>query len=191
MIIPKRSYRLNQQITAREVRLIDEAGRQVGIVLKDDALREAQKKQLDLVEIAPKANPPVAKLADFKKFLYLEEKKRRAEKKKSGEQEIKEIRFGPFTGEHDLKVRVERAKAFLKAGHRIKIVVKFTGRQMAHPAFGHKILEDFLSQISALSKLEREPHFEGRFLWTIVSPGKEQKKEKVSKDETENEKSSR
>lgn len=183
-MIPKKFYRLNQQIQAAKIRLIDEGGKQLGIVTREEALKRAQEEQLDLVEIAPNAKPPVAKLIDFKKFLYLEGKKRRAERKKSESHETKEIRLGPFTEEHDLNVKIDKAREFLRAGHKTKIVIKFSGRQMAHPEFGHKIIQIFLDNISNICRIERQPHFEGRLLWTLVTPGKggeiETKNEKVN-----------
>lgn len=177
-------YRLNQQILAVEVRLIDSHGKQIGVVPKDEALKRAQEENIDLVEIASQAKPPVCKLIDFKKFLYQEGKRKKEEKKKANRSETKEIRLGPFTGAHDLNVRIERAREFLKEGHKIKIVVKFTGRQMAHPEFGHKTMKLFLDALSGILKIEREPHFEGRLFLTLVSPIKggnkvEAKNEKV------------
>lgn len=186
-------YRINQQVQAREIRLTDSSGKQIGIVLRDEALKRAQELGVDLVEIAPNAKPPVSRLIDFKKFLYQEAKRKREERKKTGISETKEIRMGPFTAAHDLSVRINRAKKFLKEGYRIKIVVKFSGRQMAHPVFGQKTLQSFLDSISEISKVEREPHFEGRLLWTFVSPMKVRgpvppKQSEGGKSETEDKK---
>ena len=183
-MLKKKLYRLNQQIQAREVRLIEVDNKQIGIASRDEALKRAQVAGVDLVEIAPNAKPPVCKLIDFKKFLYQEGKKQKEERKKAHAGETKEIRLGPFTSEHDLSVRIKKAQEFLKDGHKIKIVVKFTGRQMAHPQFGHRTLKLFMDAISEVTKAEREPHFEGRLLSTLVSPIKggkiEAKNEKVN-----------
>lgn len=176
MAASKKFYRLNQQITSLQVRLIDDKGHQIGVVSKDEALKKAREIGVDVVEVASNANPPVAKLIDFKKFLYQEEKKKREERKKVHIPETKEIRLGPFTSEHDLNVRIERAKEFLRQRDKIKIVIKFTGRQMAHPSFGQKTLQSFLDSIFGISKVEREPHFEGRFFWALVSPMKVREK---------------
>lgn len=165
----RKYYRINQHIQVPEVRLLDSTGKQVGIVSKDEALKKALDEGIDLVEVAPGAKPPVCKLVDFKKFLYQEEKKQREEKKKSHTSETKEVHLGPFISEHDLKVKVERAKKFLKDGHKVKIILKFRGRQITHPEFGQKTLHHFLECITAISKIEREPHFEGKMLVASVS----------------------
>lgn len=172
----RKFYRLNQQIQASEIRLLDHVGKQIGVVSREVALKQALEKGVDLVEVAPNAKPPVCKLIDFKKFLYQEEKKKREEKKSAKTSEIKEIRLGPFTSTHDLEVKVGRAKEFLGDGHRIKVVVKFAGRQMTHPEFGHKILGLFLKEVDSLSKVDREPRFEGRLLVATVIPTKKSAK---------------
>lgn len=182
--VVRKYYKLNQHIQAREIRLLDSLGKQIGIFSREEALRKAQEEGVDLVEIAPTAKPPVCKIINFKKFLYQEEKKRREEKKSAQSSETKEVRIGPFTSEHDLRVKVDRAKEFLKANNKVKIVVKFAGRQMAHPEFGRTSLEKFLGGISGLAKVERDPHFEGKLYWTLVSPDK--KGAKNEKEQTEN-----
>lgn len=168
----RKYYRINQHIQAPEVRLLDSSGKQIGIVAKNEALKRAQDEEIDLVEVAPGAKPPVCKLIDFKKFLYQEEKKKREERKKAHGSETKEVHLGPFISEHDLKVKVDRAKEFLKDGNKVKIVLKFSGRQITHPEFGQKTLNHFLAEIDKISKIEREPHFEGRLLVSSVSPVK-------------------
>ena len=172
----KRWYRLNQQIQAKEIRLLDSTGKQIGVVSKEEALKRAADEEVDLVEIAPNVEPRVCKLIDFKKFLYKEEKRKREEKKKAHVSETKEVRLGPFISDHDLQVKISRGKEFLLSGNKVKVVVRFTGRQMAHPEFGHKTMNNFLSAIAELSKIEKEPHQEGRFYWMIISPAKGSKK---------------
>lgn len=135
-------------------------------------MEKAREEGTDLVEIAPSASPPVAKLIDFKKFKYLENKKAKGERKGIRESETKEIRMGPFTNEHDFKTRVNWAREFLKEGHKLKLVVKFSGRQMAHPEFGKDLLAKFIENLKDAVRVEREPHFEGRFLIALLSPGK-------------------
>ena len=178
----KKFYRVNERIFAVTLRVIDFEGKQIGLLTKAQALEKARELGLDLVEIAPKANPPVAKIIDFKKFLYQEEKKKREEKRKSKGSETKEVRFGPFMNDHDLEVMVRRAREFLEDGNKVKLVVRFAGRQITHPEFGQNILEKAIGQLSEISKIDREKHFEGRQLIVILSPErkknvKEEKKE--------------
>lgn len=166
---PKRYFRLNQNIASSEFRVIDDKGKQLGVFRREDALKLARERQLDLVEIAPNAKPPVVKLINFKKFLYLEEKKKRQEKKKAKVSQTKEIRLGPYTDEHDLATKVASGTKFLNAGDKLRIVVKFTGRQIVHPEFGHKIMQECITRLSSFSKLEREPHLEGKLLIAILT----------------------
>lgn len=170
MSSPKRYFRLNQNIVAPEFRVLDDKGNQLGVFRREDALKLARDKQLDLVEIAPKAKPPVVKLINFKKFLYLEEKKKRQERKKTKVSQTKEIRLGPFTNEHDLATKVASAAKFLNAGDKLRIVVKFAGRQIVHPEFGHRIMQECITRLSNFSKLEREPHLEGKLLIAVLTP---------------------
>lgn len=145
---------------------------------KNDALSRAKKQELDLVEIAPNANPPVAKIIDFKKFLYQEEKKKREEKRKTKVSETKEVRLGPFMDDHDLLVSIKRSRDFLESGNKVKLVVRFSGRQITHPEFGEKILERVINDVSDVSKVEKERKFEGRQLISIISPDKKHKEDK-------------
>lgn len=163
-------YRTNERIFAQTLRVLDDQGKQIGVLNKFEALKKARELGFDLVEIAPKATPPVAKIIDFKKFLYQQEKKRREEKKKSKASETKEIRLGPFMNSHDLEVMIRRGREFLENGDKVRFVVKFIGRQIAHPEFGKDILNKTITALSDISKIEREPHFEGKQLIGIVSP---------------------
>jgi translation initiation factor IF-3 len=165
----KKTYRLNQRIFASPLRVLDVEGNLIGILSKFDALKLAQEQELDLVEIAPKAVPPVAKIIDFNKFLYQQEKKKKEEKKKAKVSETKEIRLGPFMSENDLQVMVKRAKGFLEEGHKIRMVVKFRGRQIVHPEFGREVVNKVIKSLVGLSKVDREPHFEGKQLVTLLS----------------------
>lgn len=176
----RKFYRVNERIFAHTIRVLDQNGKQVGVMSKNDALEKAKKQGLDLVEIAPNASPPVAKIIDFKKFLYQEEKKKREEKRKAKVSETKEVRLGPFMDDHDLQVRIKRSKNFLQNGNKIRLVVKFSGREIVHPEFGEKILEKVINDLSDISKIEREKHFEGRQLITILSPNKK-RNEKINK----------
>lgn len=166
----KKFYRTNDRIFATELRVIDANGKQIGILKRFEALENARKLGMDLVEIAPAAKPPVARIIDFKKFLYQEEKKRREEKKKSKNSETKEIRLGPFMDDHDLETMVRRAREFLEGNDKVKLVVRFKGRQMGHPEFGHQVLGKAIQSLSNISKVDKEAHFEGRQLIVMLSP---------------------
>jgi len=163
-------YRTNERIFAQTVRALDSNGKQIGVMSKFDALAKARELGLDLVEIAPMAKPPVAKIIDFKKFLYQESKKKREEKKKSKVSETKELRLGPFINDHDLQVVVKRARTFLEGNDKVRFVLKFAGRQIAHPEFGRETMQKAIQAISDISKVEKDPHFEGRQLIAIISP---------------------
>lgn len=179
-----RFYRINERIFATSLRVLDEEGKQIGILGKFEALEKAKSLGMDLVEIAPAATPPVARIIDFNKFLYQEEKRKREEKKKSKASDTKEVRLGPFMDDHDLEVMIGRARDFLDDNDKVRLVVRFTGRQMAHPEFGHKVIRQAIDSLSEISKIDKEPKFEGRQLITMLSP--ERKKHgKIQKESEE------
>lgn len=136
----RKFYNLNQYIRAEKVRIIDEKGKQIGVIPTQEALFKARQRGLDLVEVAPKADPPVCKIIDFKKFKYKEAKKARAGKKKK-KQGLKGIRFTPFIAKKDFEVRVGRAQEFLSEGYKVKLTVKFVGRQITRRQFGYDLLK--------------------------------------------------
>ena len=179
---PKKFYRINERIYANSLRVLGPDGKQIGVLPKFEALSRARAEGLDLVEIAPTATPPVAKIIDFNKFMYQEEKKKREEKRKSKASETKELRLGPFMDDNDLMVIVRKAREFLGDGNKVKFVVKFAGRQITHPEFGEEILKKAIIEVSDISKVEKEKHFEGRRLISILAPDKVASKKK-SKDE--------
>lgn len=182
----KKFYRINHYIQAEEVRVVDEKGKQIGVIPTGKALQQAQDKGLDLVEVAPGASPPVCKIVNFKKFKFLKSKKEQKEKKKSKKVEIKEIQLSPFIAENDLEYRLERAKEFLKEGNKVKISVRFKGRQITKKDFGYKLLERVLEKLKPLSEVDLEPKFAGRKLEMILKPtrgSKNGQKEKETKDE--------
>nr|MBI5455374.1 translation initiation factor IF-3 [Candidatus Levybacteria bacterium] len=168
----RKIYRVNERIFAHTLRVLDSEGKQIGVISKFEALQKAKDLGLDLVEIAAGAKPPVAKIIDFKKFLYQEAKKSREEKKKAKTSETKEVRLGPFMSDNDLSVMTRRAKDFLEDGNKVKLVITFSGRQVTHPEFGHKILDKILADLASISKIERERRLEGKKLMTIISPEK-------------------
>lgn len=138
----------------------------------EEALEKAKEEELDLVEVAPNVDPPVAKIVDFEKFRYQEEKKEQAAKKNIKEVELKEIWLSPRIAQHDLQTRLKKVNEFLDDGNRVKLTIKFRGREMAHPETGHKVLELALGLLGERVHIERETKFEGRNLTTIISTGK-------------------
>jgi len=162
-------YRINHQIRAREVRLLDNTGKQIGVVSIDEARKLAHEEELDLVEIAPMASPPVAKIIDYSKFLYQLKKKKQEEKKKAVTSETKQIRMGPFIGDHDLQIKVRHAKEFLEDGDKVKFIVRFRGREFTKKELGENVLKKVIEMLQEVAKVEREPHMEGRQMVMIVS----------------------
>lgn len=173
-------YRVNDNIQALSLRVIDSEGNQLGILTKAEALDKARQVQLDLIEVAANADPPVARILDFQKFRYQETKKEHSAKKSSGAQ-LKELWLSPRIADHDLNVRLTRTEEFLKDGHKVKLTVKFKGREMAHPENGHMVLKKTLDFFGEKIAVEREPKFEGRRLSVIISRSKG-----VTHEQTEN-----
>lgn len=167
--IKEQYYRINNQIRAREVRLLDHEGKQIGVVSIDEARKMSDEQVLDLVEIAPMAQPPVVKLIDYTKFLYQQKKKKQEEKKKAVTSETKQIRMGPFIGEHDLDIKVKRAKEFFDDGDKVKFEVRFRGREFTKKELGQQVLQKVIDKLQDVAKVEREPHMEGRQMVTILS----------------------
>lgn len=179
----RKFYRVNEKIFAQTLRVIDSEGKQIGILKKFEALEKAKEQELDLVEIAPKAQPPVAKIIDFKKFLYQEAKKKREEKKKTKVSETKEVRLGPFMSENDLMVMVKRAREFLEDGDKVRLVLKFAGRQITHPEFGERVIDRAVAELSDISKIERERHLEGRQMISLLAPERKNQNAKEKNQE--------
>lgn len=158
-------YKVNSSINVPQVRLIGEDGKQVGVVSREEALDFALGQGADLVLIGETANPPVAKIIDFKKFLYQEQKKEAEARKGQRGGGTKDIRVGsPFAASGDVETRIKRAREFLADGFNVKVVIKFAGRQMAHPEFGYKIFNQMKESLADVAKVEREAKFEGKFL---------------------------
>ncbi len=162
-------YRKNEQIRAREVRLIDSEDKQIGVMAILEALEMAREKELDLVEIAPQAKPPVVKIIDFSKFLYHLNKKKKEEKKNTKTSQTKQIRFGPFIGEHDLAIKLKKAREFLAEGDKVKFAVRFAGRQITKKELGERVLNKVLDSLEDVAKQEREMRMEGRQLVVIIT----------------------
>ncbi len=164
-------YRINYQIISPTLRLLDEEGKQIGILSKIEALQKAKELDMDVVEIASNAVPPVAKLIDFKKFKYQEQKKERDNKKNQKNVGVKEVRLRPFIGQHDFDTRLKQATDWLADGNQIKINVVFKGREITRKEFGFDVMKRFLGSLESI-KVVREPHLEGKVLSAMVVPAK-------------------
>lgn len=165
-----KGLRINEQIRVREVRLIDENGEQKGIVPTLDALRMAQGLDLDLVEVAPQANPPACKILDYGKYRFEMEKKLRDSKKKQKMQVLKEIRMQPKIDDHDLDFKSKHVKEFLANGDKVKVTIRFRGRELAHTELGLVVLNDVLRKLGDDFVMEKQPAMEGRFMSMTLAP---------------------
>lgn len=174
--VTTKAFRVNQQIRVREVRVIDEENQQLGILPIQEALRLAYERNLDLVEVAPNAVPPVCRLLDFGKFQYERQKKEREARKAQKIIEIKEIRLRPRTGEHDLDTKVRQALAFLDEGSKVKVAVRFRGREITHPEIAREQLEEFVTKVGGAAVIEAQPSMEGKNLFLLLSPSPSSKK---------------
>ncbi len=166
----RKFYRLNYQIASPQLRLLDETGKQIGVVTKIEALQKAKELGYDVVEIAPNAKPPVAKLIDFKKFKYQEAKKERESRRSTKNVGIKEVRLRPFIGPHDFDTRLKHGKEFLNAGNQLKVNVFFKGRELYKKEFGFDVMKRYLDSLEN-AKVVREPRIEGKTLVAMVVGG--------------------
>lgn len=165
-----KDMRVNDMIRVREVRLIDEDNNQVGIVPTLEARSMADEKGLDLVEIAPNANPPVCRILDYGKYKFDLEKKNRENKKKQRQQELKEIRMQPKIDTHDLEFKAKHVGEFLDKGAKVKVTIRFRGRELAHTERGRVVLGKVLELLDRDVTVDRPPAMEGRFMSMIISP---------------------
>ena len=178
-------WRVDDVIRAPEVRVIGSDGKQIGVMKTSEALKKAREESLSLVEIAPLAKPPVAKIVDYGKFRYQEEKKARKVQKGVKGGDVKEIRFSPFIAENDYQFRIGRIKEFLGERNKVRLVVVFRRPQMGSKAFGYKLLERIVGEFTGTVAVDMEPKFLGRNLMMVISPiaGKkhaESEKQKIS-----------
>jgi translation initiation factor IF-3 len=164
--------RINRRIRSRELRVVDEDGKQRGVVAIDEALKMAMEAGLDLVEVAPQLKPPVARIMDYSKYKYEQEKKEREAKKRQHVIHIKEIKIGPKIEEHDYQVKLHHAEKFLKRGDKTKVTMRFRGRQMVHIDLGRKVLDRLSGDVAAFGELEMEPKLEGRVMTMVIKPKK-------------------
>jgi translation initiation factor IF-3 len=170
-VVPKE--RINQQITAEKVRLIGSDGKQIGVVSIREALRRAEEVELDLVEISPNVDPPVCRILDFSKYYFQKERKAREAKKKQHEVEMKEIKFGPNTEEHDYNFKKNNAIKFLRQHNKVKFTVRFRGRQMAHKDLGYRVLEKLKEDLAHIVDVDQEAVADRNLLSIVVSPKKD------------------
>jgi translation initiation factor IF-3 len=167
-------YRVNEKITAREVRLIDENGNQIGIVPIEEALEAANRKGLDLVEIAPQANPPVCKILNYSKFKYEIQKKEKEAKKKQKESaiNIKDINLKVMIDNHDLAIKIKQMREFLEDGDKVRVRIRFRGRENIYPELGNKLVDKIISELADVGVLEKPPLKENAFLTFTLLPKK-------------------
>lgn len=170
MVAIKKFIRINEKIRVPQVRLVGPEGNQLGVVAIQSALDMANQHELDLVEVAPQANPPVCRIIDFSKFKYDQEKKEREAKKHQKQSRLKEIRLKPNIDNHDYEIKVKHAVAFLKKNDKVKVSLFFRGRQMEHLDLGRKILDKFIIDIQNDGQVEKNPVLEGRVMSFMVGP---------------------
>ena len=168
--IANAAHQINEEILDREVRLIGDQGEQLGIMSVEEALAIATERELDLVKIAPGSNPPVCKIMDYGKFRFEQAKKEKEAKKNQRVIEIKEIRMSPGIDTNDFNTKLKNAQKFLNDGDRVKVSVRFRGREMAHTEIGADLLKDFSAQCAEIANMDKAPKLEGRNMSMFLSP---------------------
>lgn len=169
MAISKETLRINEEIRVREVRVVSSTGEQLGIMQTRDALRTAAEQQLDLVEVAPTAKPPVCRIMDFGKFKYEQQKRDKEAKKKQKVVTVKEVKLRPNIEEHDFNVKLKNAQRFLEDGDKVKVTIMFRGRELSHPELGKQILVKMANALKDIVTVEREPKLEGKNMIMILA----------------------
>ncbi len=164
------TVRINNQIRAREVRLISHDGAQVGVVTVEQARQMAEEVELDLVEVAPQAVPPVCRIMDFKRLLYEKKRREKEARKKTRHQELKEIKLRPNTDDHDLETKMNHATDFLQKGHKVKLTLTYRGREMAHQELGVALLKRASERLAEVGEVEAMPNMRGRTQSMVVAP---------------------
>lgn len=165
-----KNVEINEDIRDKEIRLIDSEGNQLGIVSGQEAQQMANEKNLDLVKISPNAKPPVCKIMDYGKFRYEEQKREKEQKKKQKIINVKEVRLSPNIENHDLEVKRTNALKFLQGGDKVKVTLRFKGREKEYTNHGYKVMEKFLDTIKDDCLVEKKPSFEGRSMIMILAP---------------------
>ena len=164
--------RINERIRVPEVRLIGEDGQQVGVLKTDDALRYAQERDLDLVEVAPEARPPVCRVLDYSKYKYEQAQKQKAARKHQQQITVREMKFRPKIAQHDYDVKKGRVERFLKQKNKVKITIMFRGREVTHPERGRAILERLAEELAEMAVIEQHPAQDGRNMTMMLAPSK-------------------
>ena len=173
MNVISKNFTCNESIRERELRVIDSDGSQLGIISRNEALQMAEERDLDLVMISPTAVPPVCKIMDLGKYIYEQSKKEKEAKKKQKTIDIKEVRLSPNIDTNDLKTKVNAARKFLSKGDRVKVTLRFRGREMAHMASSrHVLLENFVSKLEDVCVVEKAAKQEGRNMTMVLAPKK-------------------
>lgn len=170
MTISKDTMRINEEIRAKEVRLNSVTNEPLGIVQLQDALRMAIEQNLDLVEVAPTAKPPVCRIMDFGKFKYEQQKREKEVKKKQKVVTVKEVKLRPNIEDHDFEVKFKNAQRFLEDGDKVKVTIMFRGRELSHPELGRKVLDKMALQIKDIANIERGAKLEGKNMIMILAP---------------------
>ena len=170
MTISKETMRINEEIRAREVRLTSATNEQLGIVQLRDALQMAIEQNLDLVEVAPTAKPPVCRIMDFGKFKFEQQKREKEVKKKQKMVNVKEVKLRPNIEDHDFEVKFKNAQRFLDDGDKVKVTIMFRGRELSHPELGRKVLDKMALQIKDIANIERGAKLEGKNMIMILAP---------------------
>jgi len=168
----RQKYRINHAIRVPEVRLIDADGSHVGVVSLSKALTIAHERELDLVEVSPAANPPVARVMDYGKFLYQQAKRERESRKAQKQVEVKEIRLRPKTTEHHKSFKMRDARGWLEDGMKVKVRIRFRGREITYPEIARQQLADIAKELSDVAVVEQRPNMEGRTMLMILAPAK-------------------
>lgn len=164
--------RINEKIRASEVRVIDEDGGQIGILKTSEAIAMAREREIDLVEVAAQATPPVARLMDFGRYKYEQSKKDREARKHQANVQLREVRMKPKIDEHDIDFKTRTAAKLLKGGDKVKVTVMFRGREITHPQVGKRLLDRVFGTLESIATLEKEPQLEGRHMTMILAPDK-------------------
>ncbi len=181
--------RINRQIRASSVRVIGKDGGQVGVLSIQEAQALADSDKLDLVEISPNAQPPVCKIVDYGKFKYQQTKKDKENKKTQHQVKIKEIKVKPNTDEHDLQVKLKRARDFIQKNNKVRVTCMFRGREMAHPEIGRRVVQKIVDELADIATAEAFPKQMGRNLSVTLAPGVKKSKEKIRESKNENKES--
>jgi len=168
-----KELRINEEIRCKEVRLVDDAGEQLGVMPPREAVKIAAEKGLDLVEVAPTANPPVCRIMDYGKFKYEQSKKEKEAKKNQRTISVKEVKLRPNIEDHDFLTKAKNASKFLESGDKVKVTIMFRGREITHPELGKVLCDRFAQELSSVSKVEKEAKVEGRNMIMILAPHKE------------------